>query len=29
LAFIYVVAAAGWDRREHALLAKFGFNSRD
>ena len=29
LAFIYVFAAAGWDRREHALLAKFGFNSRD
>ena len=27
LAFIYVVAAAGWDRRERSLLAKFGFTS--
>jgi uncharacterized membrane protein (DUF485 family) len=27
LAFIYVVAAAGWDRSERALLAKFGFTS--
>jgi uncharacterized membrane protein (DUF485 family) len=28
LAFVYVVAAAGWDRRETALLANFGFTSK-
>lgn len=28
LALVYVVAAAGWDRRETALLAKFGFTSK-
>ena len=27
LALIYVVAAAGWDRSERSLLAKFGFTS--
>lgn len=27
LAFIYVLAAAGWDRSERLLLAKFGFTS--
>jgi uncharacterized membrane protein (DUF485 family) len=27
LAFIYVAAAAGWDRSERSLLAKFGFTS--
>jgi uncharacterized membrane protein (DUF485 family) len=27
LAGIYVAAAAGWDRRERALLAKFGHTS--
>lgn len=27
LAFIYVVAAAGWDRSERSLLTKFGFTS--
>ena len=27
LAGIYVAAAAGWDRRERALLAKFGYTS--
>ena len=29
LAGIYVVAAAGWDRSEHALLEKFGHASKD
>jgi uncharacterized membrane protein (DUF485 family) len=29
LAFIYVAAAAGWDRRQSALLAKFGFHSKN
>jgi len=29
LAFVYVVAAAGWDRRQSALLAKFGFSSQN
>ncbi len=28
LAGIYVVAAAGWDRSEHALLKKFGVEHR-
>lgn len=28
LAGIYVMAAAGWDKREHALLSKFGANSQ-
>lgn len=28
LAFVYVAAAAGWDRRQSALLAKFGFHSK-
>ena len=27
LALIYVIAAAGWDRSERSLLAKFGFTS--
>jgi uncharacterized membrane protein (DUF485 family) len=27
LALIYVIAAAGWDRSERLLLAKFGFTS--
>lgn len=27
LAGIYVAAATGWDRRERALLAKFGYTS--
>ena len=28
LAFVYVLAAAGWDRSERSLLAKFGFTSK-
>jgi uncharacterized membrane protein (DUF485 family) len=28
LAAIYVAAAAGWDKREHALLAKFGLDTK-
>jgi len=28
LAFLYVWAAAGWDRQEHELLKKFGKESR-
>jgi uncharacterized membrane protein (DUF485 family) len=27
LALVYVLAAAGWDRSERSLLAKFGFTS--
>lgn len=29
LAGIYVAAASGWDRSEHALLEKFGYGSKD
>jgi len=29
LAFVYVFAAAGWDRRQNALLAKFGYTSKN
>lgn len=29
LAFLYVWAAAGWDRREHQLLKKFGAESKE
>jgi len=29
LAFLYVWAAAGWDRREHQLLKKFGADSKE
>ena len=29
LAFLYVWAAAGWDRREHHLLKKFGADSKE
>ncbi|MFZ9874089.1 MAG: DUF485 domain-containing protein [Candidatus Methylacidiphilales bacterium] len=28
LAFLYVWAAAGWDRQEHRLLKKFGEDNR-
>ena len=28
LAGVYVAAAAGWDKREHALLAKFGCDTK-
>ena len=29
LAFLYVWAAAGWDRQEHRLLKKFGADSKE
>lgn len=29
LAFLYVWAAAGWDRQEHQLLKKFGKESKE
>jgi hypothetical protein len=29
LAFLYIRAAAGWDRQEHRLLKKFGADSRE
>ncbi len=29
LAFLYVWAAAGWDRQEHQLLKKFGADSKE
>ena len=29
LAFLYVWAAAGWDRQEHRLLRKFGADSKE
>lgn len=29
LAFLYVRAAAGWDRQEHQLLKKFGKESKE
>ena len=29
LAFLYVWAAAGWDRQEHRLLKKFGAESKE
>jgi len=29
LAFLYIRAAAGWDRQEHRLLKKFGADSNE